>query len=270
MRKNRALITKVRRAVLAHYELKGRHSLLWRKTNDPYRILVSEVMLQQTQVARVTEKYREFIKAFPTIGALSRASTADILRVWSGMGYNRRALYLRNAAQEIVKRHKGKVPRDYALLRLLPGVGDYTARAIRIFAFNEQDHLIETNIRAVLIYYFFKTKKEVSDSLLVPLAEDLARGLDPRTWHSALMDYGVHIKALHQNPSRKSSVYKKQSPFKGSIRETRGALLRVLQSTNKREKIESEFRTVQNFEKALNGLVRDGLVRVTTTTIKLA
>lgn len=269
MRKNRASITKVRRAVFAHYKLKGRHSLLWRKTNDPYKILVSEVMLQQTQVARVTEKYKEFIKAFPTVGVLSRASTADVLRVWSGMGYNRRALYLRNAAQEIVKKHKGKVPRGYALLRLLPGVGDYTARAIRVFAFNEPDHLIETNIRAVLIHYFFKRKKKVSDSLLIPLAEDLARGLDPRTWHSALMDYGVHVKALHQNPSRKSSAYKKQSPFKGSVRETRGALLRALQNTNKRKKIESEFRMVQNFETALSGLVRDGLVCVHAQTITL-
>ncbi len=141
-----------------YWKQNGRHELAWRKTTDSYRILVSEVMLQQTQVPRVIEKYEEFLKKFPYVRTLAKAPLAEVLKVWSGLGYNRRGKYLHDAAKEIVGKYGGRVPRDAAALRALPGIGDYTASAMRVFAFNEPDVLIETNIRAAFIHNFFTTR----------------------------------------------------------------------------------------------------------------
>ena len=148
-------IKNFRQQVWNHYRKNGRTYLPWRRTTDPYKILVSEIMLQQTQVPRVIEKYEEFLKAFPNIRALSKAPLSDVLRLWNGMGYNRRAKFLREAAKIIVERHGGRVPRDAAALRKLPSIGPYTASAVRVFAFKEPDVLIETNIRAAFIHHFF-------------------------------------------------------------------------------------------------------------------
>src|SRR3989344_3592802 len=222
-------VLKFRRTVWAYWEKSGRHDLPWRKTKDPYRILVSEVMLQQTQVSRVTEKYKEFLKEFPTVRALARSPLADVLRVWSGMGYNRRAKYLCDAAKVIVEKYGSKVPGDFAALRALPGIGEYTAGAIRVFAFNLPDALIETNIRATYIHTFYRMSDiHISDAEILVVARKVAKGQDPRTWHWALMDYGVHIKKLHKNPARKSAHYTKQSKFEGSLRQVRGTILREL------------------------------------------
>src|SRR3989338_7324816 len=139
-----------RSTVWKYWKEHGRHDLPWRLTHDPYRILVSEVMLQQTQVPRVIEKYKEFLKKFPTVRALAKASLSDVLKVWSGLGYNRRGKYLHDAAKEIVA--VGNIRE--ALASSLPGVGPYTRAAVRVFAFNEPDILIETNIRAAYIHHF--------------------------------------------------------------------------------------------------------------------
>lgn len=229
-------------------------------------------MLQQTQVPRVIEKYKEFLMKFPTVRALSQASLADVLKVWSGLGYNRRGKYLHDAAKEIVGKYGGKVPQDLAAVLTLPGVGAYTASAVRAFAFNKPDVLIETNIRAAFIHHFSPHKyrgrssinsartvlDKVRDAEIVPVAQKAAEGQDPREWHWALMDYGVHIKKLHKNPARRSAHYAKQSKFEGSLRQIRGAILRALQRGPSSLK-DVPFDGVR-IETALASLARDGLI----------
>ncbi len=143
------------RKLIWRYYLTHSRPMPWRRTRDPYRILVSEVMLQQTQVVRVTPFYKNFIEKFPNIRALARAETRDVLRVWQGLGYNRRALSLHKLAKDILEKHDGRLPRDAEHLMALPGIGPYTAGAIRAFAFNEPEIFIETNIRRVFIHFFF-------------------------------------------------------------------------------------------------------------------
>ncbi len=246
-----------RRKVWRYYRDNGRHDLPWRKTQDPYRIIVSEVMLQQTQVPRVLEKYKEFLKSFPTIHALASAPLSDVLRTWSGLGYNRRGKYLHDAAKSILERHAGRVPKEKADLLALPGMGPYTSSAVRAFAYNLPDILIETNVRAVYIHEFFNDKKNVSDEQIIPLAHAAAVGQDPREWHWALMDYGVHIKKLHKNPSRRSKHYVRQSKFEGSLRQVRGAILRELHGRSNLKKLPFEK---ERIESALAGLARDGMI----------
>lgn len=221
-------IVAFRKVVRNYYAKEGRGHLPWRKTRNPYRILVSEVMLQQTQADRVVPYFTHFIKRFPTVAALARAPLSDVLRLWQGLGYNRRAKMLHDAAKAIVLKHNGNVPRDYSELNALPGVGPYTAGAIRAFAWNEPGVLIETNIRAAYIHHFFPKKKNVSDKKLLPYMDAATDTKNPREWFSALMDYGSHLKKTVPNPSRKSTHHTKQKPFKGSDREIRGAILKIL------------------------------------------
>lgn len=215
-------------ALIRRFYTKNRRDLPWRRTTDPYHILVSEVMLQQTQVSRVEKKYSEFLRAFPTVKKLAAAPTSEVLKVWQGMGYNRRALALKHAAEVIVRKHKGKVPSDPTLLEALPGIGHYTARAICAFAFNHPDAFIETNIRRVYIHHFFSGKSDISDNELLPLIEATLDRKDPRIWYSALMDYGATLPKTTINPNRRSKHYTKQKPFKGSTREVRGKIIRTL------------------------------------------
>lgn len=221
-----------RRIIVSHYKKQGRHNLPWRQTTNPYRILVSEIMLQQTQVDRVVPYYKNFLKQFPTPRALAAASRGDVLRAWQGLGYNRRAKFLHETAQKIVAQHKGIVPRTYNELVGLPGVGTYTAHAVRVFAHNELGVFLETNIRAVLLHHFFKDHGMVHDKELVPILTKLVRGQDPRVFYWALMDYGSYLKKVNSNPSRKSKHYAKQSVFVGSRRQVRGMVLRALSRTS--------------------------------------
>ena len=248
-----------RKIIWAHYKANGRHDLPWRKTKDPYRILVSEVMLQQTQVSRVLEKYGEFLGAFPTVRTLARAPLSNVLRIWSGLGYNRRAKYLHDAAKIIVQKHDGKIPRSYHELLELPGIGAYTASAIRIFAFNESDILIETNIRTALIHQFFLHTLNVRDSELLTYAKRAASGQDPREWNLALMDYGAHLKRRGVRNNHRSAHYKRQGKFEGSRRQARGAVLRQL-CAGKGSQLPMIEIVSQSLGKALKGLVRDGLI----------
>jgi A/G-specific adenine glycosylase len=164
------------------YQTNGRHDLPWRKTKDPYKIVVSELMLQQTQVSRVLPKYKEFLKLFPTVQKLAAASLGDVLRAWQGLGYNRRAKFLWQAAQTVVDEHKEKWPKTYTGLQTLPGIGSYTAGAVMNFAYNFSVPLIETNVRTVYIYHFFRDTEHVSDKQLLPLIERTLDRKNPRSW----------------------------------------------------------------------------------------
>jgi len=205
-----------------------RRVLPWRTTHDPYQVLVSEIMLQQTQVDRVVPMYRAFIEKFPTARHLARAPLADVLRLWSGLGYNRRARFLQQCAQVLVAEYGGNMPRDESALRSLPGIGPYTARAVMVFAYNIPTVLIETNIRSVFLHTFYQKKKSVHDETLLPLIEQTFDRKNPREWYSALMDYGTFLKSTYGNPNIKSAHYAKQSRFEGSRRQLRGRVLRTL------------------------------------------
>lgn len=226
-----ARIKKFKKLVADHYRKKGRHSLPWRKTKDPYKILVSEVMLQQTQVSRVLLKYPQFLRAFPTLESLAKAPQKRILSVWQGMGYNRRALALKRLAGKVVRHYGGRIPQSPDELQKLPGIGPYTARAVAIFAWNERHICIETNIRRTYIHHFFPRAKNISDKKLLPIIEATIDKKNPREWYWALMDYGAILAKKVENPNRKSKHYIKQRTFKGSNREARGLILKTLTKT---------------------------------------
>ena len=216
-----------RKIVWAYYKRYGRHDLPWRKTKDVYKILVSEVMLQQTQVERVIPFYTKFIKKFPTAKKLAAAPLSDVLKAWQGLGYNRRAKMLHAAAASL---SLGKLnsPKTVEELETLSGVGPYTARAVAAFAWNEDVIFVETNIRTAVIHHFFPRRRSVEDTELVEvLKRTLPKGR-AREWYSALMDYGASLKRSGISHNAKSKTYVKQSKFAGSLREARGAILRAL------------------------------------------
>lgn len=231
-----AKLAAFQKTVWGHYDANGRHELPWRLAEangsfDPYRILVSEIMLQQTQVSRVITKYLQFLMLFPTASDLARASLGDVLIAWQGLGYNRRAKFLWQAAQMVTENYAGTFPETQQELTKLPGVGANTAGAIMAYAYNQPVAYIETNIRTVYIHYFFKDvigvyDKEISE--LVEASLPKGRGADTRLWYWALMDYGSYLKQTVGNKSRASKSYTKQSPLLGSRRAVRGAVIRYL------------------------------------------
>lgn len=215
--------------ILAYYRRAGR-DLPWRKAITPYRIVVSEFMLQQTQAGRVEIYYPRFIKIFPNWQALAKAQTKEILAVWQGLGYNRRALNLQKTAREIVGKYGGRLPKAQEELAKLPGIGPATAGAILAYAYDLPVPFIETNIRRTFIHRFFKNKKAVSDRDIFPLVEQTLDRRHPREWYWALMDFGAALgrSGRNGNPNRRSAHYAKQSPFEGSRRQIRGKLIRLL------------------------------------------
>jgi A/G-specific adenine glycosylase len=210
-----------------HYHEHGR-SFPWRETHNPYHILVSEVMLQQTQASRVVNKYKEFLEAFPDFAELAQAPLKDVLRIWQGLGYNRRALALRQTAREVAAQLDGRLPSDPEALQRLPGIGPYTAAAVAAIAFNRPTVFIETNIRTVFLSFFFNNTAHVTDRDIVPLIEATLDQNNPREWYYALFDYGAMIKR-HQKDAP-GTPYHVQSAFKGSTREVRGNIIRLLLS----------------------------------------
>jgi A/G-specific adenine glycosylase len=238
--------------------------LPWRSTSDPYCIMVSEVMLQQTQVERVLPIYTAFLDRFPTVTALAAAPLADVLALWQGLGYNRRAKMLQRAAAEIVTRHGGFVPDDVADLVRLPGIGAYTAGAIAAFAFGRATPFIETNIRSVFIHVFFHDRTAVSDREILPLVEQTMDRNNIRDWYNALMDYGAMLKKITPNPSRRSRGHSRQTPFRGSNREIRGELLRLLLGTpglSADEIVRQSGRDRARVQALLGALVCEGLLQ---------
>lgn len=222
-------IKKFQKEIWAYYRAHGRHDMVWRKTTNPYRIAVSEIMLQQTQVARVTEKYGSFIKKFPSFASLARASLSEVLLAWQGLGYNRRALSLKKLAEIVVREYNGKLPHEPEEFAKLPGIGAATAGSIATFAFNYPSVFIETNIRRVFIHFFFPRSKKVSDDTIIRFVAQAVDMKNPREWYFALMDYGTMLAGREkENPNRKSAHYTKQSKFHGSDRQVRGKLVALL------------------------------------------
>ncbi len=255
-------VARFRLLVLDYYRRCGR-DLAWRHDSEPYRVLVSEVMLQQTQVPRVAVKYPSFVARFPDFGALAAAPLADVLDEWRGMGYNRRALQLRRAAETVVTRYGGALPADLDAIDALPGVGRATAAAVVSMAFSVPVPYIETNIRTVMLHFFFADAADVPDRDVLPMVARTLPPRDPRDWYYALMDYGTWLKKREPNPGRRSSHHVRQAPFGGSMRELRGTILRVV--------LDEEPRTAaavaraagapeERVAQALAALVREGLL----------
>ena len=202
--------------------------LPWRYIEDPYAVLVSEVMLQQTQVARVLKHWERWMALFPTVDALASASTGDVLAQWQGLGYNRRALALKRACGECAVSRQGRLPETVEELMALPGIGPATAAGVMAFAFNRPAVYLETNVRTVFLHELFPGREGVSDRELVPLVAATCPEDDARGWYYALLDYGAHLKSVTANPSRRSAHHTRQSAFEGSRRQKRAELVRVV------------------------------------------
>jgi A/G-specific adenine glycosylase len=223
-------VAEFRERVTSWYRANAR-TLPWRDTIDPYAILVSEIMLQQTQVDRVIGKYATFLDLFPDFAALARARLQSVLNAWQGLGYNRRAISLKRCAEAVMENYDGVLPWSVEALQALPGIGPYTARAIGAFAFELPTVFIETNIRAVFIHHFFGEREGIRDTEILPLVAATLDNTSPRDWYNALMDYGVMLKKSHNNPTRRSAHHVRQAPFRGSNRELRSRILKALIAT---------------------------------------
>lgn len=244
--------------------------LPWRCVDDPYAVMVSEVMLQQTQVSRVAKYWERFLSSFPTVDALAAASTSDVLDHWQGLGYNRRALALKRAADLVSSRMDGILPHTVEELVALPGVGPATAAGVMAFAYRLPSVYIETNVRTVFLHELFPDHEKVSDRMLEPYVRQTCPGFgvdeaakatrlqrsgdfgtrgdassrnevacaglgdpseDARAWYYALLDYGAHLKTQVANPSRRSAHYARQSAFEGSHRQKRSFILKLALSS---------------------------------------
>ncbi len=251
------------RSIILGYYRRHKRPMPWRNIKNRYRIFVSEVMLQQTQVDRVRPKYTEFIRRFPNFKSLAEASLREVLAAWHGLGYNRRGLYLRQAAEIIRSRYKGKLPADPAELEKLPGIGKATAASIFVFAFNKPRAFIETNIRSVYIHFFFPDEESIPDSAIMPLVEQTMDRENPRDWFYALMDYGVYLKKNLPGGNEKSAHYQKQSAFKGSDRRIRGIIIKMLLENprmSESEVIKATGEPAERIQKILAGMGKDGLI----------
>ncbi len=254
-------IKKFQQTVWNFYK-KNKRDFPWRQTTDPYNILVSEIMLQQTQAPRVIAYYNAWIKKFPNVKKLAKATFSQIYPYWQGLGYNRRALALQKLAQEVVKNHSGKLPEDFGQLQQLPGIGPYTARAVSIFSFNRPITCLETNIRRVFIHHFFPEAEVVSDEEILPLLELALPAKRSREWHWALMDYGAFLKSSVPNPNRRHKNYSVQSKFEGSLRQIRGGILKELGSGPKTaaELVNSIKRKPEAVDGVLKTLEKEGFI----------
>ncbi len=256
-------LTAFRKMIRKWYRANGR-SLPWRETRDPYAILVSEIMLQQTQVDRVRTKYAEFLALFPDIATLAQAPLDTVLAAWQGLGYNRRAVALKRCAEMVVERREGILPANEEELEAMPGIGPYTARAIATFAFSRPTVFIETNIRTVFIHHFFHDRQGVHDREVLPLVAQTLDRRNPRDWYYALMDYGVSLKKAHANPGRRSAHHARQSPFKGSNRELRSRILKTILTFPEMTEIELITRLGSDPEQVRSNLLRmetEGFIR---------
>ncbi|CAN5202987.1 endonuclease III [soil metagenome] len=241
------------------YSQQGRDALPWRHLSDAYKVLVSEVMLQQTQAERVVPKYLAFLEAFPTAQSLATARSEDVLRLWQGLGYNRRALSLQKAAKHAVE--TGGFPTTVEGLQDLPGVGPYTAGAVVAFAYNKPVTMIETNIRRVYLHHYFPEAESVSDKDLMPMIERTVDKANPREWYYALMDYGAWLAKQLPNANRRSKHYVKQSKFEGSLRQLRGKLVKLFLEEKNWEVpdlVVATGDTPERIEKALTSLIKEG------------
>jgi A/G-specific adenine glycosylase len=236
----------------------------WRDDCSPYAVFISEVMLQQTQVERVIPKYTAFVERFPGFKELAGASLAEVYSLWQGLGYNRRAKRLRDAAIAVMEQFDGCLPESVDGIVSLPGIGKNTAGAILAYAFNKPVPYIETNIRTVFIHHFFKDREDVTDSEILSLVELTLDKKNPRLWYWALMDYGTMLKKQEGNLSRRSSSHRPQKPFASSDRRIRGIILRYIgekESSSVKELSEAAKTEPERLQKLLSDLAKEGLVR---------
>ena len=255
-----------------YYLTQGR-SFPWRSTSDPYHILVSEIMLQQTQTSRVTGRYEAFIEAFPDFASLAGAELNAVLTVWQGLGYNRRALNLKKIAEIVVNEFQGRLPDSYDELTSLPGIGHATAGSILAFAFNKPIPFIETNIRRVFIHFFFQDRQGITDREILPHVEETLDRDNPRQWYYALMDYGAMLSKSVPNPNRKSAHYARQSRFEGSDRQIRGMILKMLVAeapVTEKKLIETLGKETSRVKRILADLVNEGYIVRERTSIRIA
>lgn len=242
----------------------------WREDTRPYYVLVSEIMLQQTQVERVIPKFEAFIQEFPDVQTLAAAPLSAVLTAWSGLGYNRRAKFLHEAAKKVISDFDGVFPNTQKEMITLPGVGVNTAGALLAYSFNAPVTFIETNVRTVYFYHFFSDQEEVADKELWPLVEATVDTEHPREWYWALMDYGSYLKRNGVRLNSKSRHYKKQSPLKGSVREVRGQLLKLLaDGAMPYQALNDQFVDDPRFSIAYKGLLKDGLIECTGQEVRL-
>jgi A/G-specific adenine glycosylase len=245
----------------------------FRENVTPYNVLVSEIMLQQTQTGQVTEKFLNFTKKFPSFSSLSKAPLEDILKEWKGLGYNRRAIALKKIANTVIKDFNGNLPESIDILKSFPQIGHNTASSIITFAFNKPTFFIETNIRRVYIYFFFPNRNKINDREILPIVKKTLDRSNPRDWYYALMDYGVMLKKTHPDLNKKSTHYRKQAPFKGSTREVRGKILDLLikKGTMDLKNIQTHLGNMDNktIIIALNQLRKEGFLEITNEIITL-
>ena len=253
------------------YYYENKRCFSWRENITPYTVFISEVMLQQTQTSRVINKFEEFMGVFPSFSVLAQAPLGDVLRVWQGLGYNRRGKFLHQAAQIIQQDYLGVLPNDPKKLVLLPGIGPATAASVCAFAFNTPTIFIETNIRAVFLHIFFPGRTLISDKELLPLIECTLDYNNAREWYYALMDYGVMLKSQYVNPSRRSKHHAVQSKFEGSDRQIRGAIIRLLSGVPGLtfDQVKEKLGPDNRLEAILRDLSKEGLILWHENTIAL-
>jgi A/G-specific adenine glycosylase len=267
-----AAVNRFRRCIYRFFHDQGRQ-LPWRATTDPYRILISEIMLQQTQVARVALKYEPFVNAFPDFASLDRAPFRDIMARWQGLGYNRRALALKGIARRVVGEFQGRLPASVQTLRTLPGIGEATAGALAAFAFNQPVVFIETNIRRVFLHCFFAGQSGVRDRDILPLVDQTLDRQQPRSWYYALMDYGAMLKRAAPNPNRRSAHHQRQAPFAGSDRQIRGLILKVLLRSpdlSAEELVEAVGNNPERTTGLIHTLIKEGFLEQRGVRLRLA
>ncbi|MGA3286144.1 MAG: A/G-specific adenine glycosylase [Bacteroidota bacterium] len=276
----------ITKSILSWYR-KNARPLPWRKTRNPYRILVSEVMLQQTQVNRVLQKYPEFLRWFPNFSSLAHARTADVIRAWAGMGYNNRAVRLQQIAKEIMNDNNGRLPSDIHILQKLPGIGRYTAHAVACFSFGQHTAVVDTNVRRILVRLFPKRARSLDEW---ELAESILPKRKAYEWNQALMELGSTLcTAAHPRcvdcPLKQycPSAFQIRKPKKSYTRKNhramipnriyRGRIVALLRTMSRRQSIESnrllhmirpEAKSQNHkwFSLVLTGLQRDGLIQI--------
>ena len=263
------LIPQFQRFVWQYYREHGR-SFPWRETTDPYQILVSEIMLQQTQTSRVEKKYNEFLSVFPDFFTLASASLREVLQVWQGLGYNRRALALQQTAQRIATQFDGQLPDDPEMLQQFPGIGQYTAAAVAAIAFNKPTVFVETNIRTVFLHHFFEKPEKIADRAILVLVKATLDIRNPREWYYALFDYGAMLKSQRKVIPRVRG--RRQSHFRESNREIRGQIVQLLltrDSITTRELVKFLNQNSERVRQILVQLQNEGLIETADDLIHI-
>jgi A/G-specific adenine glycosylase len=264
-------ITNFRNIIYSYFKQNGRN-FPFRDNTTPYNVLVSEIMLQQTQTGRVSDKFLNFIDKFPDFHTLSKAPLEEVLKIWQGLGYNRRAVALKKISEIVITEYNGSLPDSIETLKSFPQIGYNTASSIVTFAFNKPTVFIETNIRRVYIYFFFPGKNNINDKEIIPILEKTMDNKNPRNWYYALMDYGVMLKKTFPNLNKRSAHYRKQAPFKGSNREVRGKILKIL--INKKNIKNGELIEELNYinpgklKNILKQLEKEGFIRLEKDNIQ--